>query len=118
MRTKLTSLVVVLSLGGATAAAAQPMAVRALAAEPMRQAAVGYQELDLTSWAGVNALQGRIDIAAQRVCGPEPSMRQLNDHRMYASCLTAAKASTAEPVSLAIARAQSERSDPTLLAKK
>ena len=102
MRTKLTSLVVVLSLGAASAAAAQS----AGSADAPRQEVVRYHDLNLATASGVDVLQARIDRAARKVCGPEPLKMELQSYVMYRDCVSAARNSAAEPVALAVAKAR------------
>jgi UrcA family protein len=50
---------------------------------------VSYADLDLSTTDGARTLLRRIDLAAQRVCGPEPSHSPLQPHltAFYGSCV-------------------------------
>jgi UrcA family protein len=113
MLSKLTSLVIVFSLGAVTAAAAQT----ARPDEP-RQAVVRYQDLDLATSAGANSLQTRLDGAARLVCGPEPSARELKRHKEFADCVVAARSAASQSMALAVAKARAGQTEAAELARK
>lgn len=90
MRTLVTSLAAVVSFSCFSAAAAQTAWT---AADGIRQTSVRYDDLDLSSPAGVAALKVRVDRAARTVCGPEPGIRELRWSGEFRDCVSRATGS-------------------------
>lgn len=84
------ALAVGLSLAGASFA--QP----ALSDAP-RQVVVKHGDLNLANAAGVTALRGRIHLAAQKVCGPEPTNHDIAGSTTFRRCVARAQTQT-EPM--------------------
>ena len=55
-----------------------------------RAESVQYQDLNLANPAGVRTLYVRIDVAARKVCQPEPDIRNMVMHRDWESCYNGA----------------------------
>jgi UrcA family protein len=53
---------------------------------PVRTLPVSYADLNIHSPAGVQALMGRLEHAAQMVCNNGASIRDLNDRPRYNAC--------------------------------
>lgn len=71
------------------------LALAAFAAFPMnagaqpsdREITVSYDDLNLNSKAGAAVLLARISAAAERVCGPQPSLLDLGSQQVYDRCV-------------------------------
>lgn len=84
--------VTVLALGMTTAL----MGVAAQAGEPAigtaaynESVVVRYDDLNLASTAGTQALYARISSAADRACGGAPAIRELRQYQSYRTCVDA-----------------------------
>ena len=101
MKILCTTFTILLSVGLATAAAAQgPMS------DPggNRQARVSYADLDLSTAAGLKAMDSRVELAASQVCGPRPAPIDLRSSSEFRACK--AKALGVAGVDIANAAAQ------------
>ena len=89
-----------LAIGLATAL----LAVSAQAAAPQanESVVVRYDDLNLASTAGAQALYARINTAAERACGGSPPMRELRRQQAYAACVN-------ESVETAVKKIDSQR---------
>ncbi|MEE4206850.1 MAG: UrcA family protein [Erythrobacter sp.] len=86
--------------------AALPAAARA---EEPATVTVRIADLDLTSEAGRKTLDRRIALAARKVCGGAPDLRNLAGFAAYRNCVDAAHASTQEQVRVALDAANARR---------
>jgi UrcA family protein len=59
----------------------------ALAGLQVMQMTVHYDDLNLTRPAGARVLFDRLWHAARQVCGPRPAMADLDNYRMFESCV-------------------------------
>lgn len=55
-----------------------------------RSESVDFRDLNLASPAGIRTLYGRIDVAAKKVCQPEPDIRNMVMHRDWEACYAGA----------------------------
>ncbi len=65
-------------------------AARAQEAHTVRQEAVTYRDLNLTSPVGQAAFENRIRHAAQDVCGPSPDRRNFDETADFKACMNRA----------------------------
>jgi UrcA family protein len=87
MITRLQPVVIARVLGAsllATAALAIAGTASAQADDPSIH--VSYADLNLHSQQGARAILGRIEDAADQVCGGQPDMRQLTERALYQAC--------------------------------
>lgn len=63
---------------------------------------VSYADLDLTDPAGAAVMYARLRTAARQACGPEPSLRALQQHAAFEACFDRA-------LNKAVHRVDSER---------
>jgi len=93
-RTLITSIAAVIAFGGV--ATAQP------AQTNVQQVSVSYGDLNLSREEGAQILVGRIQAAAETICGERPYLRDLTGWALYRSCVKHATdravASIHEPV--------------------
>ena len=76
----------------------------------VRQARVSYADLDLSTPAGLQTMNGRIDQAATRVCGPQPAPYQLQSIAEFRACkATATNAAGIEVAKAAVQKRESQR---------
>jgi UrcA family protein len=84
-------------------------AVHAGAVSENRSSVVSYADLDLSHPEGMTALKARIEMAAGKVCGPEPDIHSLGKRRAYRTCTTQAFDNAIASISTRIAFAHKER---------
>ncbi|KPP94442.1 UrcA family protein [Erythrobacter sp. HL-111] len=99
--------IITLALAAAIAGAAT-LPAAAQAAEPAT-AKVALADLDLTTKAGRDALDRRIDRAARKVCGGQPDLRNLGAFGAFRKCVDTARAGTEEQVRVALDAANARR---------
>jgi UrcA family protein len=80
-----------------------PMSVQAQGNRDSQvQVSVYYGDLDLSHQAGAQELIGRLEVAASKVCGGMPDIRDLTRFQMYRACtkhaLDKAVASVGQPI--------------------
>lgn len=78
-------------------------------AEDPATAKVVIADLNLTSQAGRDALDQRIEKAVRKVCGRKPDLRELGAMAAYRECVDVARASTTEQVRVALDAANARR---------
>ena len=98
-KTFILTLAAALTLGAAAAHAQD--------ADAPRSQHVAYRDLDLSHAAGQQQLQARVHTAAEAVCGPAPTITDLNRHALYGRCVRDAEASVASQVMQVVADATS-----------
>ena len=70
-----------------TAVAAQADPPTVVAAKFHESVVVRYDDLNLATAAGAQALYARISAAADRACGGAPDIRELRQHQSYRTCV-------------------------------
>ena len=83
----ISSVALAAGLALATGALAQPQS----AEDQPRQVAVRYDDLNLTTAAGEEAVKHRIDFAAKSVCGGAPDIRDLEATSEFEKCMSGAE---------------------------
>jgi UrcA family protein len=85
-----------------------PAAAFAGSAHTPGQVRVNYADLNLDSDVGVQALFERIKQASADICGPAPSIADLNESRAYQDCMQATISKSVRQMNLPTLTAVSE----------
>ena len=94
MQSRITFLAVMLAISSPAAAHTADPAVR--------QIAVSYADLDLTTLAGIAELKARVRLAAKEVCPRDPGRGDAIGHAIATSCISETSVRSGKRITIAI----------------